>query len=101
MPPDTGMDATRFLTLSLRASISNGCRNTDLLLQDTRLPGRSRAQATPSVPAVLADPLSGGAPAEGGRPERQAGEREAQHDPEIRPHVAADTAEGLTAAHRD
>ena len=35
MPLDTGMAVTKFLTLSLRESISKGCRNTNLLQRDT------------------------------------------------------------------
>jgi hypothetical protein len=32
MPDETGIALTRFLIRSLRASISNGCRNTHVLL---------------------------------------------------------------------
>ena len=50
MPLDTGIAVTSFLTLSLRASISRGCRNTDLLQAGGTRPtsvGTAEAQATP------------------------------------------------------
>src|SRR3954453_4326061 len=52
MPLETGIEVTKFLTLSLRASISNGCRNTNLLLH------RRAAAPSPPSPGYAVGPRS-------------------------------------------
>src|SRR3954451_22007375 len=59
MPLETGIEVTKFLTLSLRESISNGCRNTNLLLHQVlgcpvAAEPRLRRRARPPGPASIA-----------------------------------------------
>ena len=105
MPLDTGIAVTKDLTLSLRESISNGCRNTNLLQRGHT--GRTVAAAPRLTPYPAVRLPRPGRAGQGVRrrsvaaPRASAATANADHHGQVRPDRGVDAAEGAARPSAD